>query len=189
MRAHWTSLPVVAAVAVVGIAACSNDDDPQSGPTLPPIATSSTTSTTLAVATTLPQYYEVKRGDTLTLIAAAYAIPVQALMDANRGHQPRRHPGRAVPRHPAPRGHRRGRLAAHRPGPDGAADADPRRSNDRRTDDHIVLTARALLRATERERGSGNQRPASPGNAVEGARIAAGPAPRLTTHELVLAHR
>ena len=88
MRAHWTSLPVVAAVGLVGLAACSNDDDPQSGPTLPPIATSSTTSTTLAVATTLPQYYEVKRGDTLTLIAAAYAIPVQALMDANEVTNP-----------------------------------------------------------------------------------------------------
>ena len=88
MRAHWTSLPVVAAVAVVGIAACSNDDEPRSGPTLPPIATSSTTSTIVAAATTLPQYYEVKRGDTLTLIAAAYAIPVQALMDANEVTNP-----------------------------------------------------------------------------------------------------
>ena len=38
----------------------------------------------MATATTLPQYYEVSRGDTLTLIAAAYAIPVQALMEANQ---------------------------------------------------------------------------------------------------------
>jgi LysM repeat protein len=88
MRAHWSSLPVVAAIAAIGVAACSNDDDPQSGPTLPPIATSSTTSTTVATATTLPQYYEVKRGDTLTLIAAAYSIPVQALMDANEVTDP-----------------------------------------------------------------------------------------------------
>ncbi len=33
--------------------------------------------------TTLPQYYEVQRGDTLTEIAAAYSIPVQALLAAN----------------------------------------------------------------------------------------------------------
>jgi LysM repeat protein len=38
----------------------------------------------VATPTTLPQYYEVQRGDTLTLIAAAYQIPVQALMDANQ---------------------------------------------------------------------------------------------------------
>jgi lipoprotein NlpD len=84
MRSHWSWAPLAVAIVSVGGAACSKDDDPSSGPTLPPIATSSTTSTTLPTVTTLPQYYEVRRGDTLTLIAAAYAIPVQALMDANQ---------------------------------------------------------------------------------------------------------
>ena len=83
MRSRWSLPPLVVAVAAVAVAGCSKDDEPEGGPTLPPIATSSTTSTTVAAATTLPQYYEVKRGDTLTLIAAAYSIPVQALMNAN----------------------------------------------------------------------------------------------------------
>lgn len=84
MRSHWSLPPLFAIVSTIGIVACSKDDEPSSGPTLPPIATSSTTSTTVAAATTLPQYYEVRRGDTLTLIAAAYSIPVQALMNANQ---------------------------------------------------------------------------------------------------------
>jgi LysM repeat protein len=72
-------------VALVAVGAVSCSDDPAgSGPTLPPILTSSTTATTTPTATTLPEYYEVQRGDTLTLIAAAYQIPVQALMDANQ---------------------------------------------------------------------------------------------------------
>jgi LysM repeat protein len=84
MRSHWSLPTVVVVAAAVAIGGCSKDDNPEGGPTLPPIATSSTTSTTAATATTLPQYYEVRRGDTLTLIAAAYSIPVKALMDANQ---------------------------------------------------------------------------------------------------------
>ena len=84
MPSHGSSLRLVVAVAAIAMAGCSKDDDPEGGPTLPPIATSSTTSTTPVTATTLPEYYEVRRGDTLTLIAAAYSIPVQALMDANQ---------------------------------------------------------------------------------------------------------
>jgi LysM repeat protein len=84
MPSSGSSLRLVVAVAAIALAACSKDDDPEGGPTLPPIATSSTTPTTAVTATTLPQYYEVRRGDTLTLIAAAYSIPVQALMDANQ---------------------------------------------------------------------------------------------------------
>ena len=184
MRAHWTSLPVVAAVAVVGIAACSNDDDPQSGPTLPPIATSSTTSTTVATATTLPQYYEVKRGDTLTLIAAAYAIPVQALMDANQVTNPDDIQAGQFLVIPRREDIVAGRLAAHRARPDGAADADRRRGDDRRPTT-TSPDSRAPASASERAAPTA----CIAGNAVEGARIAAGPAPRLTTHELVLADR
>jgi LysM repeat protein len=84
MRCPRSLLPVVAVAAAVALNACSEDEAPQGGPTLPPIATSSTTSSSVPTATTLPQYYEVRRGDTLTLIAAAYSIPVQALMKANQ---------------------------------------------------------------------------------------------------------
>ena len=84
MRSHRSLSALLAAAAFLTVVGCSKDDDPEGGPTLPPIATSSTTPTTVVTATTLPQYYEVSRGDTLTLIAAAYAIPVKALMDANQ---------------------------------------------------------------------------------------------------------
>jgi LysM repeat protein len=83
MPSHRCTLALVAVIAVLGLTSCS-DEPTGSGPSLPPILTSSTTATTVVTATTLPQYYEVQRGDTLTLIAAAYQIPVQALMDANQ---------------------------------------------------------------------------------------------------------
>jgi len=75
----------VVLLSVIGLAAsaCSNDGDAGSAPTLPPIATTTPVTTVLAVATTLPQFYEVQRGDTLFAIAAAYSIPVQAIIDAN----------------------------------------------------------------------------------------------------------
>jgi LysM repeat protein len=83
MPSHRWKLALLAAIAALGVTSCSKENQAE-GPTLPPILTSSTTATTVATATTLPQYYEVQRGDTLTLIAAAYQIPVQALMDANQ---------------------------------------------------------------------------------------------------------
>lgn len=72
-------------VGLIGLAVtgCSGGDDPATAPTLPPIATTVAATTTVLVATTLPQYYEVQRGDTLTEIAAAYSVPVQALLAAN----------------------------------------------------------------------------------------------------------
>ena len=50
---------------------------------MPAIATTTPVTTAVVVATTLPKYYEVQSGDTLTEIAVAYAIPVQALLAAN----------------------------------------------------------------------------------------------------------
>jgi lipoprotein NlpD len=73
---------VVIAAGLV-LAACSGADVPGDGPTLPPIQTTSTVPVTVATATTLPQYYRVQRGDTLTEIAAAYEIPVVAIMELN----------------------------------------------------------------------------------------------------------
>jgi LysM repeat protein len=67
----------------VALTACSQDDDPGTAPTLPSIVTTASVTTIALVATTLPKYYEVQRGDTLTEIAAAYSIPVAALLAAN----------------------------------------------------------------------------------------------------------
>lgn len=79
------ALAVVAigSVGGVGFAACGQDDPSLGAPPLPAIVTTSTTSTTIAAATTLPAYYEVQPGDTLTVIAASYGLPVQAFVDLN----------------------------------------------------------------------------------------------------------
>jgi LysM repeat protein len=46
--------------------------------------TTSTIATTLpATTTTQPRVYEVQPGDTLTEIAAAYGLPIPAIMEAN----------------------------------------------------------------------------------------------------------
>ncbi len=74
---------LVVVVAGTVVASCGDDDVPTNGPTLPPIQTTSTIPVTVAAATTLPQYYRVQRGDTLTEIAAAYEIPVAAIMQLN----------------------------------------------------------------------------------------------------------
>ena len=63
--------------------ACGGNGVPTDGPTLVPIQTTAAVTVTVVSATTLPQYYRVKRGDTLTEIAAAYSIPVAAIMQLN----------------------------------------------------------------------------------------------------------
>ena len=42
MRSHRSLSPLLAAAALLTVVGCSKDDDPEGGPTLPPIATSST---------------------------------------------------------------------------------------------------------------------------------------------------
>ena len=83
MHSRWLGAAAISTVVGLSVTACSGDDDPASAPTLPAIATTLPPTTVVVVATTLPQYYEVQRGDTLTEIAAAYSIPVQALLTAN----------------------------------------------------------------------------------------------------------
>lgn len=67
----------------LAIAGCSKDPDPDSAPTLAPIVTTIPSTTTVDVATARPQLYEVQPGDTLTAIADAYSVPVEALLEAN----------------------------------------------------------------------------------------------------------
>jgi LysM repeat protein len=68
---------------VVLAAACSDDDSPGAQATLAPIQTTTTVGTTIPATTTQPRFYEVQPGDTLTEIAAAYGLPVPAIMEKN----------------------------------------------------------------------------------------------------------
>jgi LysM domain len=91
---RWLGATIAATALLVLGAACSNDDDPTTRQTLPAIQTTSTIATT----TTLPRFYEVESGDTLTEIAAAYGLPISAIMEANGITKPRRHLLRPDPR-------------------------------------------------------------------------------------------
>ena len=95
-------------------AACSDDDDPAASATLPPIQTTTTTSTIAAPTTTQPRFYEVQRGDTLTKIAAAFGLPIPAIMEINGIVDPNADPGRPDPRAAAGVGDR-GRRRCRRP--------------------------------------------------------------------------
>ena len=81
-RVLGASLALVGTVLLA--AACSDGDDAGAGATLPPIATTTTVAPTVPPPPpTQPRFYEVQSGDTLTEIAAAYGLPVQAIMDMN----------------------------------------------------------------------------------------------------------
>jgi LysM repeat protein len=75
----------LAVACLVGLAAaCSEGDDSGAGATLPPIATTTTLPpTTPPPATTQPRFYEIQPGDTLIEIAAAYGLPILAIMEKN----------------------------------------------------------------------------------------------------------
>jgi LysM repeat protein len=51
--------------------------------TLPPIATTSSTSTTIATTTTLPEFYVVQSGDTLSKIVTKLGVSKDDLMALN----------------------------------------------------------------------------------------------------------
>jgi LysM repeat protein len=84
--AALASLPVVLAL-VAG--ACGTTDKASTEP-LPPIRT--TTSTTTIPGTTLPegvrQFYTIKRGDTLAIIAGATGVTVQSIIVLNNIDDP-----------------------------------------------------------------------------------------------------
>ena len=63
--------------------ACGGNEIPTDGATLAPIQTTAAVTVTVVSATTLPAYYRVQRGNTLTEIAASYGIPVAAIMQLN----------------------------------------------------------------------------------------------------------
>jgi LysM repeat protein len=88
VRSLW--LGAMGALLALVAGACSDDDDTSAQETLPAIVTTSTVATTLPTTTTQPRFYEVQEGDTLSAIAAAYGLPVQAIMDANAILDPNR---------------------------------------------------------------------------------------------------
>jgi LysM repeat protein len=65
-------------------AGCEDNDDPAADATLPPIQTTTTLPVTVAPATTQPRFYEIQSGDTLGKIAAAFGLPIQAIMEKNK---------------------------------------------------------------------------------------------------------
>ena len=81
-------VPVVTTAAVIGAAigavSCTSEDDGAFS-TLPPIRTTSTSST--STTSTLPegqrQFYEIKPGETLSMIARQFQVPLQAIIDLN----------------------------------------------------------------------------------------------------------
>ncbi|MET0145044.1 MAG: LysM domain-containing protein [Ilumatobacteraceae bacterium] len=81
LGATWTAAGL--AVLTIAVPACSDEDTPAADATLAPIQTTTTTSTTMPTTTTQPRFYQVQEGDTLTEIAAAYGLPVTAIMEAN----------------------------------------------------------------------------------------------------------
>jgi len=74
---RWAA-PIIFVVMGLALAGCSKDADQESAPPLPSILT-----TTTVEGETRLQLYEVQPGDTLTSIAEAFSIPVEALMEAN----------------------------------------------------------------------------------------------------------
>lgn len=75
----------LAAAGLVGLAtACSDGDEDGAGATLPPIATTTTIPPTVPPPpSTQPRFYEIQAGDTLMEIAAAFGLPIQAIMERN----------------------------------------------------------------------------------------------------------
>jgi hypothetical protein len=91
----------------------SNDDDTPTGDTLRNIHTTTSMTLSASSTTTLPRFYEMQNGDTLTRIAETYGVPIAAIMERNAITNPRRHPSRADPRNPAPH-HDAARFHGHR---------------------------------------------------------------------------
>ena len=84
MRWRLLGATLGAASLVGGAAACSDATGDGAGATLPPIATTTTIAPVTAPPTTAqPRFYEIQPGDTLIEIAAAYGLPMQAIMDRN----------------------------------------------------------------------------------------------------------
>jgi LysM repeat protein len=85
VRVLGASLAGVVLVVVSAFATgCDDNEDPAANATLPPIQTTTTIPVTVAPTTTQPRFYKVQSGDTLGKIAAAFGLPIQAIMEKNQ---------------------------------------------------------------------------------------------------------
>lgn len=75
-------LASVAMLLTTGLAACSGSDDGAFS-TLPPIQTTTTTSTTTTTISTERRFHVIQRGETLSIIAAQYGVPITAIIELN----------------------------------------------------------------------------------------------------------
>jgi LysM repeat protein len=84
VRTRLLGASLAAACLIGALAGCSDGDDDGAGATLPPIATTTTIPpTTAPPPATQPRFYEIQPGDTLIEIAAAYGLPILAIMEKN----------------------------------------------------------------------------------------------------------
>ncbi len=83
MRSRVLGATVAALLTAVMSGACADMDDGAAEQTLPVIQTTTIVTTTLPPTTSQPRFYEIQSGDTLIEIAAAFGLPVQAIMEAN----------------------------------------------------------------------------------------------------------
>ncbi len=76
---------MAATVAIGLVAAACGTTDEASRATLPPIitTTSSTVPPTIAPQDGVRQFYKIKRGDTLAIIAASFDVTVQSIVELN----------------------------------------------------------------------------------------------------------
>ncbi len=84
MVTHLGSLAVVTLVFSAGVvtAACGGDSD-ETYVTLPPMRTTTTDATTTTVADDTRVFYTVKPGESLSIIAESFGVPLPALIELN----------------------------------------------------------------------------------------------------------
>ncbi|HWM20973.1 MAG TPA: LysM domain-containing protein [Ilumatobacteraceae bacterium] len=76
-------LSATALVLVIAVGACGENDGDAAEEILPPIRTTTTTITTSTTISTDRIFYTVKRGEFLSLIAEAFDVPVQEIVELN----------------------------------------------------------------------------------------------------------
>lgn len=77
-RMSW----MLACVGAAALVACGSDDG-SANDTLPPIITTTTTTTVAPTTTTIPEFYEIQAGDSLSEIAKSFNISLSELAAYN----------------------------------------------------------------------------------------------------------